>query len=423
MSSQVTHRGTENRAVRRLDDGWVSGVCAGLAAQLKIPVLLVRIAFVVLTSVKLIGLAFYLVFWLFMPPAQARASMGVLSAERAGMRTTAKTKQSVNYALAAALFLLGAGLLWATQISPIATPHQVLFPVLLAAPGLALIWWQADHAATTDRLEISGWRRLLGALRSHWTTIALLIVGLLLIGVGIWMGYQLRAPEWMFGISMDEPFLFFFLVLEAVVATVLICAPWLIRVRRERNTAIAERMVSDTRADIAAHLHDSVLQTLALIQRNAADPATVTALARRQERELRNYLYGEEETDTTLVAALTQAAADVEDRWQVEVELVNVGDTEMDDELADLVSAAKEAMRNAAKHSGERRVDVYIEVTDELVSVFVRDRGVGFDLGHIPPDRMGVRESIQERMNRAGGRAIIKTAPEQGTEVRLEISR
>jgi signal transduction histidine kinase len=174
---------------------------------------------------------------------------------------------------------------------------------------------------------------------------------------------------------------------------------------------------------MAAHLHDSVLQTLALIQRKAADPKAVTALARRQERELRQWLYGESLGSATLVEALGAEIIDVEDRHGVDVEMVSVGDLELTPEVTSVVRAAREAMVNAAKHSGADRIDVYVEVDPELVSVYVRDRGSGFDLAAVDEDRMGVRGSIVERVKRVGGRAIIRTAPGEGTEVRLELPR
>jgi signal transduction histidine kinase len=178
---------------------------------------------------------------------------------------------------------------------------------------------------------------------------------------------------------------------------------------------------ADARADMAAHLHDSVLQTLALIQRLAEDPRAVTQLARRQERELRTWLYGEELSGTTLKAALTTAAAEVEDERGIPVELVVVGDAEPSEAVQALVRAAREALVNAAKHSGADKIDVYAEVTDDLVEVFVRDRGRGFDLDAVPEDRMGVRGSILNRVARHGGKATIRSRPGDGTEVRLEI--
>ncbi len=203
----------------------------------------------------------------------------------------------------------------------------------------------------------------------------------------------------------------------------LAAAPWILRVRRSLAAAREEKMLADARADMAAHLHDSVLQTLALIQRQASDPKAVAALARRQERELRSWLYGESVDETTLKAALAAAAADVEDVHGVPVELVSVGDVPLDAELGALVRAAREAMVNAAKHSGADKIDVYAEAEDGLVEVFVRDRGVGFDQADVPADRMGVRGSIVERLQRSGGSATIRSAPGEGTEVKLEMHR
>jgi signal transduction histidine kinase len=169
-------------------------------------------------------------------------------------------------------------------------------------------------------------------------------------------------------------------------------------------------------------LHDSVLQTLAMIQRQADDPKAVQQLARRQERELRNWLYGDELPEATLKAALTAAAAEVEDERGVPVELVMVGDCDTSEEIQALVRAAREAMVNAAKHSGAEKIDVYAEIDEESVEVFVRDRGHGFDVDAVAEDRMGVKGSIIDRMARHGGSATIRSAGD-GTEVRLEINR
>jgi signal transduction histidine kinase len=175
---------------------------------------------------------------------------------------------------------------------------------------------------------------------------------------------------------------------------------------------------------MAAHLHDSVLQTLALIQRQAQNPKAVAALARRQERELRSWLYGETAVDApTVKAALVASAAEVEDAHGVDIDIVVVGDRDLDAEVRPLVQAAREAMVNAAKHAGVAKVDVYAEVDDDAIEVFVRDRGGGFVLDDIPADRMGVRGSIIERLRRAGGNATIRSAPGTGTEVRLEMKR
>jgi len=176
---------------------------------------------------------------------------------------------------------------------------------------------------------------------------------------------------------------------------------------------------------MAAHLHDSVLQTLALIQKRAEDPREVAGLARRQERELRHWLLGGPEPtgQETMAGALERAAAEVEELHRVPIEVVTVGDGPLDGRLEAIVAAAREAMTNAAKFAGSERVDLYAEVQPDRVGVFVRDRGVGFDLQAIPPDRRGVRDSIIGRMERHRGSAAVHSTPGQGTEIELEMAR
>jgi signal transduction histidine kinase len=174
---------------------------------------------------------------------------------------------------------------------------------------------------------------------------------------------------------------------------------------------------------MAAHLHDSVLQTLALIQKHAGDGKTVATLARAQERDLRGWLYGEQAApDTSVVSALKAAAAEVEDAHGVPVEVVTVGDAPVSDRLQPVVLAAREAMVNAAKHSGADQVDVYAECTPSRTEVFVRDRGSGYDENAVPQDRLGVRNSILDRMHRHGGQAVVRTVLGEGTEVRLSMT-
>jgi len=177
---------------------------------------------------------------------------------------------------------------------------------------------------------------------------------------------------------------------------------------------------------VAARVHDSVLQTLALIQRHANEPRRVASLARRQERELRGWLYADHplgDETASLVASLEAAAGDVEELHGVRVELASAGDCPVDASAGALLLAAREAMTNAAKFAGVEDIDVYVEVTDDAVSVFVRDRGAGFDPVAVPADRKGVAESIVGRMERAGGRATIVTSPGAGTEVELHLPR
>jgi len=214
-------------------------------------------------------------------------------------------------------------------------------------------------------------------------------------------------------------------VVVVVVALTLILAPWWVRLVRGLTAERSERIRSQERAEVAAHLHDSVLQTLALMQRRVDDPREVAALARRQERELRAWLNdrrGPQDADT-VASALEAAAAEVEEAHGVPVEVVAVGDAPLDAKAHALVAAAREALVNAAKFAGGEPVALYAEVEQDRIEVFVRDRGPGFDPAAVPADRRGVRESIVGRMERHGGRAVVNTAPGAGTEIELVLER
>jgi signal transduction histidine kinase len=200
--------------------------------------------------------------------------------------------------------------------------------------------------------------------------------------------------------------------------------PWLARLAQEASAERRERIRATERAAMAAHLHDSVLQTLALIQKQAEDPKAVTRLARSQERELRSWLYDEDDTtDQTIASAAKRAAAEVEDSHGVPIEVITVGDCDLTEPLSSMVRAARESMVNAAKHSGAAKIDVFVEVDGDRVEMFVRDRGKGFDVDEVPDDRLGLRHSVMGRMERHGGRATVRSDPETGTEVRLEMDR
>jgi signal transduction histidine kinase len=203
-------------------------------------------------------------------------------------------------------------------------------------------------------------------------------------------------------------------------ALVLVVGPWMWQLATERT----ERIRLEERAEVAARIHDSVLQTLALVQRHSGDPTRVAAVARRQERELRRWLYGGGfGSAATLSDALAEAAAYVEELHGVRVELASAGDAPLDDTVAQLVLAAREAMTNAAKFSGTAEVSVYTEADDGSISVFVRDRGIGFERGDVPADRRGLADSIEARMHRAGGTATITALPGEGVEVELTLLR
>jgi signal transduction histidine kinase len=213
--------------------------------------------------------------------------------------------------------------------------------------------------------------------------------------------------------------------LVVVIGLAVLTAPFWLRMTADLRAERRERIRSQERAEVAAHVHDSVLQTLALIQKAAEDPREVTRLARGQERELRGWLYRPAGvgTDVQLAAALEQAAAEVEEAHRTPVEVVVVGDCPADPGVGALVAAAREAMVNAAKHSGAALVQVYAEVEPGRVAVFVRDRGAGFNPSLVPADRYGLAQSVIGRMERNGGSAEVRSAPGEGTEVRLEVPR
>jgi signal transduction histidine kinase len=213
--------------------------------------------------------------------------------------------------------------------------------------------------------------------------------------------------------------------LAVLVAVALIFAPSWRRLARSLAAERTERIRSQERADVGAHLHDSVLQTLALIQRSAEDPKQVATLARRQERELRGWLAGGDsrEPGERLAAALDAAAAEVEAAVGGSVEVVAVGDCPLEERGEAVLAAAREAMLNAAKFAGDAPVSVYAELSEERIQVFVRDRGAGFDPAAVPQERRGVRESIMGRMRRAGGRAAVRSLPGGGTEVEIALER
>jgi signal transduction histidine kinase len=200
----------------------------------------------------------------------------------------------------------------------------------------------------------------------------------------------------------------------------LVLAPLLWRMFSQLRAERVGRIREQERAEIAAVVHDQVLHTLALIQRNAADGKEVVRLARGQERSLRNWLYKPVAAPTDkLSAAIEEIVAEVEDTYAIAVESVVVGDIDVNERVAALVAAAREALVNAARHGEVATVSLYAEVESETISVFVRDRGVGFDLASVGPDRHGVKGSIMGRMERHGGTAEIRSDPGSGTEVRL----
>jgi signal transduction histidine kinase/phage shock protein PspC (stress-responsive transcriptional regulator) len=410
--------GPEHRRATRVAEGaMLGGVCTGLARHLGWPVMVIRAGFVALVIFQFLGVIAYGALWLLLPPESTTTAPGLEAASRTGLRDPSRPRRRVDWGMLVALVAFGGGLLWLVQTSGFGVSQQLFWPVAFACAGAALVWRQADSAQQKKwRAEAGGkvWLAPFVA-RGGWPALVRVIVGLGLVGAAFGIvlaqeGHIDQLPEVMAMTTL------------ALAGLAVVLAPWLHRSRAALNQARAEKVRADARADMAAHLHDSVLQTLALIQRHAEDPKAVSQLARRQERELRIWLYEEELPETTLRAALTAAAAEVEDERGVPVDVVVVGDCDTSDQVQALVRAVREAIVNAAKHSGADKIDVYAEVDDDRVEVFVRDRGQGFDVDDVGEDRMGVKGSILDRMERHGGKASVRSRPGEGTEVRLEIT-
>jgi signal transduction histidine kinase len=375
---------------RSAEDRVLLGVCGGLGRAFGVDVPLVRLAFAALVLVGGLGFVVYGALVVLLPgePGAPRP----FAAERRGEAI------GITVLLVAAAIGLGArGLL---------VPAHVLVPVALLAGGVALVWRQVIVGRADGGRE-----------RPQLRELARLGGGLVLLAGGavLFLGASGNLAE-----------LSSALIAAAVVAAGLglLVGPRLVRARSEADAERRERIRSEEFAHVAARLHDSVLQTLALIQR-VDDPRRAQSLARQQERELRAWLYGGEQPGqpATLASALRGAANDVEEHYGVAVDLVQPSDGPLDDGLAVLAAAAREAMTNAGRHAGVQEISVLARVADGEASVFVRDRGAGFDLDAVAPDRHGVRESIVARMVRAGGRASIVSAPGEGTEVELVLPR
>lgn len=293
---------------------------------------------------------------------------------------------------------------------------RYIWPALLIGAGSVLVWRQADNARRARWIEIGRRRRVLQLARG--------LAGVALVGLGLAVFMVVRGSAAQLGNVLTA-------AIAVLTGIALLAGPYLVRMTQDLSEERLMRIRAQERAEVAAHVHDSVLHTLTLIQRNADDGGEVRRLARAQERELRNWLYnpegtGKDEADEpeTLAEAVKRAAAEVEDKHGVPLEVVVVGDCPLDEKLTAQMQAAREAMVNAAKYGGEGgAVQVFAEVEGNTVFVSVRDRGPGFDLDAVPDDRMGVRESIIGRMQRNGGTARLRSVPDGGTEVELEMER
>jgi signal transduction histidine kinase len=377
------------------------GVAAGLAAWKGYNVTTVRIVFVLIALVTSgTGVALYVAAWLFLPAADQDVSIA----------TKART-DSRGIALAAGLavlltlFLLVAGVFNDGWLAGWAWPQ------VFSIAGLTLIWRNssAEEQASLKRMVEPLEAAAGGTSGSKLSMARIVLAGVLLIAGVSWLATDKKE------IALLRPLGAVALVIAAIV---LLLGPWWLRIGRDLVDERQARVRLEERAEVASRVHDSVLQTLALIQRQADDPQQVIALARVQERELRDVLFGGKAADS-FSSALRDVQQDVEARYGVQVEMVTVGDCSVTEPVGALVAAAREATVNAAKWSGVTVISLFAEVEADVASVVVRDRGKGFDPSVLPGDRKGVTESIRGRMRRFGGTAVITSVVGEGTKVTL----
>jgi signal transduction histidine kinase len=428
VSSQLAEEETatpEVYAVRRLHRSeshkLVGGVAGGLAEHLRVPVLWVRAAFTVMTAIGFMGPLAYVLLWMF--AAQAPPD------EKAAPPDAKERQQGI------AMIALGIGLFIVITVFSGSLGSWFIVPVTVGVGGAALVYREADEAQR--RKWRDGAKSGVSGFVGTGSTQAKirLVAGVVLVcgGVALFL-FQQISP------ALVPPVLL--AMLATLVGVGVITVPWWLRLVRDLDDERRARIRDQEREEIAAHLHDSVLQTLALIQKQAENPREVVKLARGQERQLRTWLYGptgygrgraqaaeaNEAADVpvtfgTLHEAIAVACGEVEDTFGVAVEQVVVGDCPMDVRLTALVQAAREAIVNSAKHSGVGEVSVYAEIEPDTVTVFVRDRGKGFDPEQVSTDRHGLADSIRGRMDRHGGKVRLRTSPGEGTEVQLEMPR
>ncbi|MET7640413.1 PspC domain-containing protein [Streptomyces sp. NPDC005438] len=401
---------TPPRKLYRSAEGrMLGGVARGLAGHLALPVSWVRVVMIALTMANGLGVLVYAAFWFLVP-------LGTGGVQPPGRdRADRSQKRDRGQLLAMVILLVGTGVF----VDDLRTgyPRIYLWPLLLIAAGVALVWRQADDARRAHWADVTRRKGLLPLARNS--------AGVVLVCAGVVAIIFIQGNFAQLGSVLTA-------AVAILVGVALLVGPYLVTMVQDLSEERLMRIRAQERAEVAAHVHDSVLHTLTLIQRNADDPGQVRRLARAQERELRVWLYkpegtGKDEEDEepdTLAEAVRVTAAEVEDHHGVPVEVVCVGDCPLDERLTAQVQAAREAMVNAAKYGGEGgTVQVFAEVEGRTVFVSVRDRGPGFDLDAVPEDRMGVRESIIGRMRRNGGTARLRSAPDGGTEVELEMER
>lgn len=399
---------------RRREERLLGGVAAGLAHRLGVDVVLVRIGFVVLATAGGLGVLLYLLLWAALP----EESGGGARTATAGRRAAAGGAGPLTARRMVALGLMALGGLLLVRRLGLWLGDGLVWPLVLVAAGSAIVWARGVGEAGGRAPRRAGAGASLASVATAPVSPLRIALGTLLALAGI-AGF-LAA-----NVTLSAVRDLALALLAAAIGLGLLLAPWLWRLVGQLTAERRERIRQEERAELAAHLHDSVLQTLALIQRASDEPRRMVALARRQERELRSWLYGHgtAEDPRTLAAAVEALGDEVESVHGIGVEVVTVGDAERDARLDALLGAIREACVNAAKHAEVEAVDVYVEVERDAVVAFVRDRGVGFDPEAVGEDRHGIRDSIVRRVQRHAGRAEVISRPGEGTEVELWVPR
>ena len=403
-------RGRRRGPLRRAPEGQlIGGVAAGLAARTGLNVTAVRIAFLVTALMSGFGLFVYVLAWLFVPAVGEDSAIASRAQRDLRGIALAAATASILVMLLIIVSILGAGWL-----------NSFAWTLVVAVIGLQLIWRNAAPAEQARLRELTGPLLWAGANGRSRLGLRASVAALLLIG-----GLVVLLP-----VHPGSPSLRSLSALVLVVAAIVVLlGPWWLRVARDLVDERQARARAEERADMAAVLHDSVLQTLALIQRRADNPQQVIALARAQERELRSWLFDGKPPGSldglaaTLGDGIRLIQQEVESQHGTTVEVVIVGDCPLDEDLAAMLGAAREATVNAAKWSGAAVVSIFAEVEPTEVSVFVRDRGRGFDPAAVPEDRKGLAESVRARMAKRGGSATVRSAPGEGAEVSLRMPR
>ena len=387
---------------RRAAPRVLAGVAGGFADEHGVDPFLVRAALVVLALAGGLGVVAYaLGFAWSLDPAASTALGPSFDGERQPDR-----RRSIAFAC------MAAGLALVMRSAGLWLGDPFMIAVVVGAAGVGVVSDSGHEAARASAPNVQAAAARLPQMtegrHARWRLVGgavLVASGLVVVGTQHGVSGRIR-----FGAVATAC---------TIIGVALVFGPWIARSAQDVAEERRRRIRSDERAEVAAHLHDSVLQTLALIQRSADDPRRTITLARRQERELRAWLFGEASDAVSLAAALRTMAEDVEVRHDVTIEVVIVGDRPMDEAGTTVVGAAREACVNAAEHSGMHDVSVFAEIRNAAVEVFVRDRGRGFVRSAVAADRHGIADSIEARVRRAGGSVDIDSSPGAGTEVRL----